>query len=92
MIEGERNDDAVFMVTQLASLFRISLSKGRTVISIKDELVHARNYMNIQKVRYKEAFEISWKIAERFVSREEKSAAIYTSVSGTTDWECRLRR
>ena len=64
MIEGERNDDAVFMVTQLASLFRISLSKGRTVISIKDELVHARNYMNIQKVRYREAFEISWKIAE----------------------------
>ena len=64
MIEGERNDDAVFMVTQLASLFRISLSKGRTVISIKDELIHARNYMNIQKVRYKDAFEISWEIKE----------------------------
>ena len=68
MIEGERNDDAVFMVTQLASLFRISLSKGRTVISIKDELVHARNYMNIQKVRYKEAFEMSWNIAEEIES------------------------
>lgn len=64
MIEGERNKDAVFMVTQLASLFRISLSKGRTVISIKDELMHARNYMNIQKVRYKEAFEITWDIEE----------------------------
>ena len=64
MIEGERNADAVFMVTQLASLFRVSLSKGRTVISIRDELVHARNYMNIQKVRYKEAFEISWDIEE----------------------------
>lgn len=67
MIEGERNDDAVFMVTQLASLFRISLSKGRTVISIKDELVHARNYMNIQKVRYKEAFEITWDISEEIL-------------------------
>ena len=67
MIEGERNDDAVFMVTQLASLFRISLSKGRTVISIKDELVHARNYMNIQKVRYKDAFEITWDIPEEIL-------------------------
>ena len=67
MIEGERNADAVFMVTQLASLFRVSLSKGRTVISIRDELVHARNYMNIQKVRYKDAFEVSWDIREEIL-------------------------
>ena len=68
MIEGDKNDDAVFMVTQLASLFRISLSRGRTVISIKDELVHARNYMNIQKVRYKDAFEVYWDIQEEVLS------------------------
>ena len=64
MIEGERNNDAVFMVTQLASLLRVSLSKGRTVISIRDELLHARNYMNIQKVRYKDAFEVKWDIQD----------------------------
>ena len=68
MIEGERNADAVFMVTQLASLFRVSLSKGRTVISIKDELVHARNYMNIQKVRYKDAFEVRWDIQDEILN------------------------
>ena len=67
MIEGERNTDAVFMVTQLASLFRVSLSKGRTVISIRDEFVHARNYMNIQKVRYKDAFEVSWDIQDEIL-------------------------
>ena len=37
------------LVTQLASLFRISLSRGKTIISMEDELKHARNYMNIQK-------------------------------------------
>ncbi|MDD3339344.1 MAG: histidine kinase [Lachnospiraceae bacterium] len=58
MIEGERNDEAVFMISQLARLFRISLSKGRTVISVKDELQHAQSYMNIQKVRYKNTFSI----------------------------------
>ena len=38
MITGERYDDAVFMITQLASLFRISLSRGKTVIRIEDEV------------------------------------------------------
>lgn len=56
MIEGERNDEATFMISQLAKLFRISLSKGHTIISIKDEMQHAQSYINIQKIRYKDAF------------------------------------
>ena len=62
MIEGERNDDAVFMISELAKLFRISLSKGRTVISVQDELQHARSYMNIQKIRYKQKFSVTFDI------------------------------
>ena len=58
MVEGERNDEAVFMISQLARLFRISLSKGKTVISIKDELQHAQSYINIQKIRYKNSFSV----------------------------------
>ena len=64
MITGERYDDAVFMITQLASLFRISLSKGKTVIKIEDEVKHARNYMNIQKIRYKNSFDVDFQIEE----------------------------
>lgn len=56
MIEGERYDDAIYMITQLASLFRISLSHGKTIICMEDELKHAQNYMNIQKIRYKNIF------------------------------------
>lgn len=62
MVEGERNDDAVFMISELAKLFRISLSKGRTIISLQDELQHAKSYMNIQKVRYKNCFSIDFDI------------------------------
>lgn len=58
MIEGERNDDAVFMISELAKLFRISLSRGQTVICMQDELQHAKSYMNIQKIRYKNAFHV----------------------------------
>ncbi len=64
MVEGERNDEASFMISQLAKLFRVSLSKGHTVISIRDELQHARSYMNIQKVRYKDAFEVEFDVDE----------------------------
>lgn len=62
MITGERYNDAVFMITQLASLFRISLSRGKTIIKIEDEIQHAENYMNIQKIRYKNAFQVEFQI------------------------------
>lgn len=56
MIESERYKDAISMVTALAQLFRISLSKGNNIITIRDEITHARNYLNIQKVRFKNKF------------------------------------
>jgi two-component system sensor histidine kinase YesM len=63
MIEkGDANKEAVFMITQLASFFRISLSKGHTIIPIADEIRHARNYMNIQQVRFKNAFTVSFEV------------------------------
>ncbi len=68
MIEGERNDEAAFMITQLARLFRISLSKGRTVITVADELQHARSYMNIQKIRYKNAFSVVFDVDQEVCS------------------------
>ena len=62
MITGEKYDEAVFMITQLASLFRISLSRGKTIIKVEDEIKHAQNYMNIQKIRYKNVFEVDFQI------------------------------
>jgi Predicted signal transduction protein with a C-terminal ATPase domain len=63
MIEGERYEEAVFMVTELASLFRISLSSGKTIISVEDEIKHAKNYINIQKTRYRNKFEAVFEVA-----------------------------
>lgn len=93
MIEGERNDDAVFMVTELAKLFRISLSKGRTIISIRDELQHAKSYMNIQKIRYKNKFSVRFELEEavyacctvKLVLQPVLENAINYGVSGMDD-------
>lgn len=64
MVEAHKNTDAVFMISELAKLLRISLSKGRTIIKISDEIQHSRSYMNIQKVRYKERFKTEFVIDE----------------------------
>ncbi|MBQ5485282.1 MAG: sensor histidine kinase, partial [Lachnospiraceae bacterium] len=34
----------------------ISLSKGHTIISIRDEIAHCESYMKIQRIRYKNRF------------------------------------
>ncbi len=56
MIENENYDGAILMVTALARLFRISLSKGKNIITVRDEIEHARNYLTIQNIRYKNKF------------------------------------
>lgn len=58
MIESERYDEAISMVTSLANLFRISISQGRTIITIEEEFQHAQHYISIQKVRYKNKFSV----------------------------------
>ncbi len=56
MTETGRTEEAVVMLTALARFFRISLSRGSNIIPISDELEHARHYLTIQKMRYKNKF------------------------------------
>lgn len=56
MTENGRTDEAILMVTSLARFFRISLSRGSNIIPVADELEHARHYLTIQKMRYKNKF------------------------------------
>ena len=60
MVEAQKNEEAVIMISELAKLLRVSLSRGKTIIPVKDELQHIRSYMNIQLVRYKERFQIEF--------------------------------
>ncbi len=57
MTESGRQEEAIQMVTSLARLFRIALSRGNSMIPLADELEHARHYMTIQQIRYKNRFE-----------------------------------
>ncbi|HEY5587174.1 MAG TPA: sensor histidine kinase [Ruminiclostridium sp.] len=50
--------DIMKMTTSLAKLMRLSISRGKEIITIKDELDHVRSYVDIQKIRYKDKFEL----------------------------------
>lgn len=68
MIESEKNQEAVTMITALARLFRISISKGKDIITVKEEIEHAKNYLIIQKIRYKNKFQFKIEIQEEVLN------------------------
>ncbi len=48
-----RNEEVVTVVTAFTKLLRIALSKGRDVITVKEEAEHIGYYLTIQQIRYK---------------------------------------
>jgi two-component system sensor histidine kinase YesM len=50
---------ATEMVSAMGSFFRIGLSKGMDIITVKEEVEHARSYLFIQRIRYESEFEYS---------------------------------
>nr|WP_307993188.1 sensor histidine kinase [uncultured Niameybacter sp.] len=57
LIEDERTEEATTMITALSRFFRIGISSGKNIITVRKELEHARNYLAIQKIRYKSKFD-----------------------------------
>lgn len=68
MEERGRSQEAITMVLALAKLFRISISKGRRFISVREELEHVRNYLIIQKMRFKDKFTYQLTVADEALS------------------------
>lgn len=50
--EREECEKVVQMTAALARYFRLSLSKGKEVITIYEEVEHVKHYLQIQKIRY----------------------------------------
>lgn len=63
-----RNEDVYKMMTALGSFYRISLSKGREIITISEELETVRSYLDILKIRYDQVFTASYDLDEKLSS------------------------
>ncbi|WP_410514881.1 sensor histidine kinase [Paenibacillus sp. BR2-3] len=56
LAERGKTDEVVTMIQSLSKFFRISLSKGKNIITIQEELDHIRHYLVIQSFRFKNKF------------------------------------
>ncbi len=54
MAESQKTDEVVQIVSALSNFFRISLSKGKDWIAIREEIERTRSYLTIQKMRYRD--------------------------------------
>jgi len=58
------NEEVVEMVVALSKFFRISISRGKNIILLSEELEHARNYLLIQQIRYNKKFTFNFEVDE----------------------------
>lgn len=56
--------DISFMINSLAKYFRLSLSKGKDIVGIKEELELIKVYLTIQQARFKGAIQFEFRIDE----------------------------
>lgn len=54
MAEGNKSEEVIEIVKALSSFFRVTLSKGRDLITVQEEVEHIRSYLIIQKIRYRD--------------------------------------
>lgn len=52
------------IVSALSSMLRMSLGNTDTIIPLRDEIRHCQSYLEIQKRRYENRFEVAWEIPE----------------------------
>jgi two-component system sensor histidine kinase YesM len=62
--EEQKYHEVIELVTALAKLFRISISKDHEIITLEEEFEHAKNYLIIQQKRYVGKFEYSFLLPE----------------------------
>ncbi|WP_121611298.1 sensor histidine kinase [Mesobacillus foraminis] len=64
------NGEASSMITALSNFFRISISKGKEIISLEEEITHIRNYLVIQEMRYGDDFSYQIEMDEKILNWE----------------------
>jgi two-component system sensor histidine kinase YesM len=67
LAENDRDEEVVQMVTSLSAFFRNSLSKGRDIITLRDERDQVTSYLDIQQIRYSDILKSDINIPEELL-------------------------
>lgn len=57
LLENDKIEEAAHMVEALGKFFRLSLSHGKEMVLIRNEIKHVKNYLFIQQYRHGEEYE-----------------------------------
>jgi len=64
LAEAGEQSKVVSMVGSLSEFFRSTLSRGKDIVSVREELQHVRSYLEIQQVRYQDILEYEITVPE----------------------------
>lgn len=67
LAEAGRNDDVINVAMAFSNFFRISLSKGKDWITVRQEVEHVKSYLTIQRVRYESILDFSIDVDEEMM-------------------------
>jgi two-component system sensor histidine kinase YesM len=65
MAEAKKTDQVIEIVRALSSFFRITLSKGKDWITIREEIELTKSYLTIQKMRYRDILDYQIDVDEK---------------------------
>lgn len=66
LAESGDRETVVKMVDSLSGFFRASLNKGKDIVTVSEELLHIRSYLEIQKIRYQDILEYEIRVPEDY--------------------------
>lgn len=64
LIEADKKEESIEMVSALSDFFRFCLSRGKDIITLEEEQKHVLSYLSIQKIRYQDRMDYDVSIPE----------------------------
>ncbi|MCW1292596.1 MAG: histidine kinase [Candidatus Parvarchaeota archaeon] len=70
LIENNRNKEAIEVIKYLSNFYRISLSKGKMHVNVREEIFHVEYYLKIQKIRFMDMIDYEINIDDKIWDAE----------------------
>lgn len=64
-----RNEDIDKVVTELARFYKLTLNRGKEIVTVEDEIVHSKAYVSIQNYRFEGTIELVTDFSEEVLTR-----------------------
>ncbi|WP_270495651.1 cache domain-containing sensor histidine kinase [Eisenbergiella porci] len=67
LVYQNRGKEVSTIVKSLAKFYKMTLNKGKSIVTIRDEVVQVQNYMNIQNIRFSGKISVDFDLEEEIM-------------------------